>query len=65
MKCPMLMMYAVTVQKPFEYEDRNCLKEKCAWWGCYRSRDGKEIGCCSISAIPLVLSDILHEMEVR
>lgn len=32
MKCPMLTMYAITLKKPEEYKDRECLKDDCAWW---------------------------------
>jgi len=32
MKCPMLTMYAATSDYPESYQDRDCLKEECAWW---------------------------------
>lgn len=32
MKCPLFTMYAATYTEPDKYKDRECLKEKCAWW---------------------------------
>jgi len=32
MKCPLLTMYATTFDTPERFQDRDCLKEECAWW---------------------------------
>jgi hypothetical protein len=42
MKCPLLTMYAITLDKPENYHDRDCAQEECAWY----------IGSIPMCAIP-------------
>jgi len=55
MKCPMLTMYATTYTEPDKYQDRDCLKEECAWW----DHDEK---VCSFVSLTLVLDDVREQL---
>lgn len=48
MKCPILTMYALTFETPDKYQDRDCLKEECAWWD-------EEVKACSARSIQQTL----------
>ena len=63
MRCPMLTMYATTFKPPEEYEDRDCLKEECAWWD-------ENADCCAVlelsrlqNAIGNILGKLVDKMK--
>ncbi|KKK97624.1 hypothetical protein LCGC14_2650860 [marine sediment metagenome] len=62
MKCPLHLTIKVYPDDTTMERLGDCLKEKCALWGKYRSSQEEESGCCSIPAIALSLTDIMNKM---